>query len=176
MSNEILDDSGEGFDPDDEAELEVIQPVNHRLGAGLTRRTRALVEAMVFQGLNVKEDALATKMTARGAYMALRRRGVMAHYQQQLRILRESEKPKSIHRMAELRDQKKSLKVSFEAARELGKEPSGALVDNRSMFVSQVNITPGYVIDISKHSASVQEILRQAGSTKQASIRTLEQK
>ena len=78
--------------------------------------------------------------------------------------------------MAELRDQKKSLKVSFEAARELGKEPSGALVDNRSMFVSQVNITPGYVIDISKHSASVEEILRQAGSTKQASIQTLEQK
>ena len=175
MSNEILDESADDESEMDlvEAELEIL-PINKRLGNGLTKRSRLLVEQMVHFGLSVNHAAQATGMSARGARMALRRPGVMRFYQSELKLLRESEKPRSIIKMAELRDQKKSLKVSFEAARELGKEPTGALVDNRSMFVGQVNITPGYVIDISKHAASVQDVLRQAGSTKQAAIRTLE--
>lgn len=176
MNNEILDESPDESEMDlVEAELEIL-PINKRLGNGLTKRSRLLVEQMIFHGLSVNQAAQATGMSTRGARMALRRPGVMQFYRSELKLLRESEKPRSILKMAELRDQKKSLKVSFEAAKELGKEPTGALVGNGSMFVGHVNITPGYVIDVSKHSASVEEILRQAGSTKQAAIRKVEHK
>ena len=176
MGTEILDESLDEQEVDLETELDLL-PVNKRLGNGLTKRSRLLVEAMVHFGLNIREAAEKVGMGDRGARAALRRPGVMQFYQSELRLLRESEKPRSILKMAALRDQKKSLKVSLDASRELAREPAAAQAGNRSMFIGQLNISPGYVCDVSQHASKVQEILRQAGSVRQVDVqKTLETK
>ena len=95
--------------------------------------------------------------------MAFKASGVMGYYRQQFALLRESERPRSLHRMAELREDAKSEKVQLEAAKALAHEPVGS----RPSFNINLGITPGYVCAIpAAHLERAREILQRAGSTK----------
>ena len=85
----------------------------------------------------------------------------MTAYQRCLKILRESEKPKSIRRLTELRDQNESKKVALEASKFLATDeqngPGIALTLN-------VDVQPGYIIDVSRHAEKAKQILDQQRS------------
>lgn len=141
--------------------------VNQRFGGGLTRRRQKLVEQMFWSGFPRDAAAKASGMTVRGARMALKAPGVMAYYRQQLALLRETERPRSLHRIAELRDGAESEKVSLEAAKTLAHEPT----ESRTSFNMNVMVTPGYIVQIDPSRMDrVREILKQAGSTKHVDL------
>ena len=129
---------------------------NTRLGRGLSSKRVLLVEAMVFEGLSRQDAAKKVEMTDRAARYALSDRVVMAAYKNCLQILRESEKPKSIHRLAALRDQNKSLKVALDAAKTLGADETGGTSIQIGLAV---NVQPGYICDISQHGVRARQIL-----------------
>lgn len=129
---------------------------NTRLGRGLSTKRVLLVEAMVFEGLSRQDAAKKVSMTDRAARYALNDRAVMVAYRQQLQILRESEKPKSVHRLAALRDQEKSLKVSLEASKFLAADEHSGPTINLGV---NVNVQPGYVVDLSRHGEQARQIL-----------------
>lgn len=129
---------------------------NTRLGPGLSSKRILLVEEMIFNGLSRKDAAQKVGMTDRAARYALGDRVVMAAYRNSLQILRESEKPKSIHRLAELRDQNESLKVSLDAAKTLANEDrSGPTVQ----VGVNVNVQPGYIVNLGKHEEKARQLL-----------------
>ena len=129
---------------------------NTRLGRGLSAKRVLLVEAMVYDGISRQDAAVKVGMTDRAARYALSDRACMLAYQNCLRILRESEKPKSIHKLAALRDQDKSLKVSLEASKFLAvDEQSGPTIQ----VGVNVNVQPGYICDISQHAVRARQIL-----------------
>lgn len=134
-----------------------------RMATGLSRKRLALIDAMVFDGLSRKDAAAKIGITDRASRYALGHPLVMSYYRKQLEVLRQSEKPKSVHRLAELRDQKDSQRIAFEAARELGREPVSSPVINLGIGV---NVQPGYVINAGGYGADAQRILDASGSVK----------
>lgn len=131
---------------------------NTRLGPGLSSKRILLIEEMIFNGLSRKDAAQKVGMTDRAARYALSDRVVMSAYRNSLQILRESEKPKSIHRLAELRDQSESLKVSLDAAKTL------AIEEQRGPTIQlgvNVNVQPGYIVDLSKVAERSRKLLEE---------------
>lgn len=133
---------------------------NTRLGHGLSSKRVALVEAMVYEGLSRQDAAKKVQMTDRAARYALSNSYCMAAYQRCLQILRESEKPRAIHKLAKLRDQVKSLKVSLEASKFLAVDDHGGPTIQIGLAV---NVAPGYICDISEHAEAARRILRENG-------------
>ena len=131
---------------------------NTRLGRGLSMKRVQLIEAMVYEGLTRQEAAAQVQMTDRAARYAMADRAVMNAYQGALKILRESERPKSFHRLAALRDQDKSLKVSLDASKALAFDDHGGPVINVGVGVN-VAIQPGYIVDLSKVGERSRQIL-----------------
>lgn len=133
---------------------------NIRLGKGLSKRRLQLIEEMVFNGLTRQNAAEKIGLSDRGARYALSEPVVMAEYRKSLQVLRESEKPRSIHKLAELRDQNRSLKVSLEASRTLAADaPNGPTIN----VGLNVNVQPGYICDISQHAVRARQILQENG-------------
>lgn len=131
---------------------------NTRLGRGLSTKRVLLVEAMVYEGLSRPDAAKQVGMTDRAARYALSDRNVMLAYQNCLQILRESEKPKSIHRLAALRDQNESKKVSLEASKFLATDEHAGQTINVGV---SVRVQPGYIVDVSKHAERSRQILEE---------------
>jgi hypothetical protein len=90
---------------------------------------------------------------------------VLKHYNREIEVLRTGERPKSIHRIAELRDKAESERVSLEAAKYLdsGDRQAGITV-NVGVGVS-VQSAPGYLVDTSGYDpAAVARVLARSGS------------
>lgn len=110
-------------------------------GLAITPRVRRAVELMVWDGKRYAEAAAETGLTARAMRLALERPHVLAYLRSQQQVLRSSEGPRSIHRLAEIRDAADNM-PAVTSAREL-------LTESESHARSSTSAaTPGVVIHI----------------------------
>src|SRR5262245_9650698 len=141
---------------------------DQHLAPGLTRARLSFLENLVFNGMSRDQAAREANLTPRAGRYIMRDPRCLRVYQAMLAALRASERPKSILKLAELRDQGRSLKVSLDAAKTLAAEPSGAGAIN---FAIGVNIRAGYVVDVSRHAAAAHRLLASTGSGSIAGVR-----
>lgn len=120
-----------------------------RRDSSLTPRVRKTIDAMVFQGRNRDEAARQAGLTEGAIYQALRKPAVLAFYNEQLEVLRHSERARNLHKGIELRDGAASEKVQLEAAKWLHGESGG----HGTQVNVGVQVVPGYVIDLREPDA-----------------------
>jgi hypothetical protein len=113
---------------------------------GVNATAKALVEAMVWEGINRRDAIEKLGISTSYAYRLLRSPDVMAHYQAELDVLRNSGKARLVHRLEELTEQNDNQTAAVGAAKVLlsmdgsGKASVGPTVN--------VNVlSPGWVID-----------------------------
>ena len=94
-----------------------IQGRSHRMQ--VTGRLRAALTAMVWQGARRAEAAKIGGMTDHSLRAALRKPHVKSWYLAELGVLRESERPKTFHRLCDLRDQDENKNAAVAAAKAL---------------------------------------------------------
>jgi hypothetical protein len=97
-----------------------------------SRKVKAAIDAMVWKGLSRKEAAEAAGLQEHSLYQALRLPLTLHYLNEQMKVLRRSERSKSVHTIIELRDTSNSDKVKLEAAKMLmdeeGTEALGSAV------------------------------------------------
>lgn len=84
---------------------------------------------------------------------------VLQYYNRELDVLRTGERPRSIQRIAELRDKAESERVSLEAAKYLD---GGDKRDAGAGVIVNVGVTPGYMVDVG--GLADPKLLQMAGS------------
>ena len=119
------------------------KPVRER---PLTDAGAAFVHAMVWKGLSRNLAAVDAGISVDYATRLLKSPEVMTLYQTELAALRESQKSRATHRLAELAEQDENQTAAVAAAKTL---LSFGEKEGRTVNVS-VNVTPGYVIDPTK--------------------------
>ncbi|EJB07513.1 hypothetical protein Rleg9DRAFT_6527 [Rhizobium leguminosarum bv. trifolii WSM597] len=128
--------------------------------SGLTPRIRKAVDFLVFghpdrpgENLTGRQAAELVGLTWRTIREALDKPAVKAYFQQMYDTLRAAEKPASVRRMADIRDDSALSKTAagrrtqLEAAKAIAYAPAG----HQITIATQINvgaITPGYVIDL----------------------------
>lgn len=83
----------------------------------LTPKRRRLIERMVWHGERLPIAAASIGMSESAARIALRAPEVRAEMQAQMQVLKSSERPRNIRRLAELRDQDEAKGAAVQAAR-----------------------------------------------------------
>jgi hypothetical protein len=109
----------------------------------VTGRLRAALTAMVWQGARRAEAAKIGGMTDHSLRAALRKPHVKAWYLAELGVLRESERPKTFHRLCDLRDQDENKNAAVAAAKALEQISDEQLVRPNATVIS-----PGVTIRI----------------------------
>ena len=79
-------------------------PLNSRPANRLTAKVKQAVELMVWHGKPFDEAAAEVGLTTRAMRLALAKPHVMAFYRAEMQVLRSSHEPRSIIRLAEIRD------------------------------------------------------------------------
>ena len=154
-------------------------PVQHRPGPPAKRRhsnsdgspnVKAAIKLMIWggdDGLPLTRQEAAKKVGIADVTLrnALANPLVLKHYNREIEVLRTGERPKSIHRIAELRDKAESERVSLEAAKYLDSgDKQGGITVNVGVGVA-VQSAPGYLVDTSRYDpAQVARTLARAGS------------
>lgn len=135
----------------------------------LTPKNKAAIEAMVFDGLKRPAAAELVGLTDHALRTALTKPHVLAYLNEQMEVLRTSGRPRALHTMIDLLDDKNSS-VKFKAAEYLDGQNRGTHTVGATQVNVQVNntvsVTPGYVIDLTPddHDERLQiEHLRQHG-------------
>lgn len=140
-------------------------------GSGLTPRVRQAVELMVNgrpddtrARVTLKEAAETVGMTERTLKAAVLKPAVMAYHHKLYEALRTGEKPASVRVIAAIRDDETlrgtaaGQKVQLDAAKALAYEPvSHALQINTQVNIDGRQVTPGYVIDLSRDQPESEE-------------------
>lgn len=116
----------------------------------VTEKQRALIHAMTFEGLSRKKAAEIADLSDEAARAALTKPHALAYLNECLEVLRTSLRPRALHTMGELLDDKSST-VKFKAAEYLdglnrGQHTVGATVNVQ--VNNTVSVTPGYVLDL----------------------------
>ena len=109
----------------------------------VTGRLRAALTAMVWQGARRAEAAKISGMTDHSLRAALRKPHVKAWYLAELGVLRESERPKTFHRLCDLRDQDENRNAAVAAAKALEQ-----ISDEQLLRPNATVISPGVTIRI----------------------------
>jgi hypothetical protein len=138
------------------------QPIVYRT---VKPRLRRAIEAMVFEGLDRRAAAHAVGLRDITLYKAFKHPHVLKYYRDQLDVLRNSELARNLHVGIALRNASESDKVKLEAAKWLHGESDRANGPGVQIGVA-VNVQPGYMVDVSKHSAEASHYLRVSGSVK----------
>jgi hypothetical protein len=126
----------------DQALVETDVPSDHM--TALTDKQRALVEALVHDGLKWKIAAQRAGLSERHARDVIRMPAVLKAVRLETQVLRSSLRPRAIANMAQIGDQRRNLTAAVQAnARLMGEEDAARAAIN-------INITPGYVIDLGK--------------------------
>ena len=113
---------------------------------GVNATAKALVEAMVWEGLNRLAAIEKVGISTSYAYRLLRSPDVMAHYRAELDVLRSSVQARTVHRMVELSEQDDNQTAAVAA----GKLLLGLDAQKERAAGTTVNVavlTPGWVID-----------------------------
>jgi hypothetical protein len=108
----------------------------------VTGRLRTTLTAMVWQGARRAEAAKISRMTDHSLRAALRKPHVKAWYLAELGVLRESERPKTFHRLCDLRDQDENKNAAVAAAKALEQ-----ITDDQQTNTKQT-VSPGVTIRI----------------------------
>ena len=98
---------------------QAIAAVNRSYPGKVTGRLRGALLDMVWKGSRRDDAALANRMSVHGLREALKRPHVKAFYLGELGVLRESERPRTFHRLCDLRDQDENRNAAVAAARTL---------------------------------------------------------
>lgn len=112
---------------------------------GLSKRVKASIELMIFEGLSRKDAARKSGLADNSLYVALRNPEVLRYFNAQMDVLRTGARPQAFHQIATLSESAKSEKVKLDAAKYLeseGKAGSGPVIN------LGINIAPGYLIDL----------------------------
>ena len=116
----------------------------------LTPKNKAAIEAMVFDGLKRPAAAELVGLTDHALRTALTKPHVLAYLNEQMEVLRTSGRPRALHTMIDLLDDKNSS-VKFKAAEYLDGQNRGTHTVGATVNVqvnNTVSVTPGYVIDL----------------------------
>jgi len=129
---------------------------------GLSHKVKAAIDRMVFDAVARPEAAEIVGLADTTLRLAFRNPVVVKHYREQMVVLRESERPRSVNKIVALRDKAESERVQLDAAKYLdGQDRAGPA----NVGVQVVNIVPGYQIGISSDMADkARQILQQSGS------------
>lgn len=118
----------------------------------VTGRLKVAIEAMAWEGLKLKDAAVAADLTYHALYSALRKPHVLAHYNALLVVLRTAERARNIHRLAEIRDAGNNMP----AVQAIGMLER--LSDDSSIrSTTSQAATPGVCINIVTHAQSTPE-------------------
>jgi len=98
---------------------QALEAVNRSYPGKVTGRLRAALLDMVWKGSRRDDAAKANSMSIHGLREALRKPHVKAFYPAELGVLRESERPKTFHRLCDLRDQDENKNAAVAAAKAL---------------------------------------------------------
>ena len=122
-------------------------PHHQALAKRLTARVRQAVELMVWDGKPYNEAATEAGLTVRAMRLALARPHVMAFYKAELQVLRTSEEPRSIHRLAQIREAANNMPAVVAAKHLLELEQTNTSNSNAT--------SPGVTIRIVNQTALV---------------------
>lgn len=119
------------------------QPAANRL----TAKVKQAVELMVWSGKPFDQAAAEVGLTTRAMRLALAKPHVMAFYRSEMQVLRSAEHPRSIHRLAQIRDKADNMPAVVAAKHLLETEQTN---NNNSNATS-----PGVTIRIVNQTALV---------------------
>lgn len=123
------------------ATTEQTQPSTRQRSPALSSRVKRAVELMIWDGLYVVDAAKQVGLTGYAMRLALAKPPVLAYLKAQQQVLRSSEGPRSIHRLAQIRDAADNMPAVNAAVRLLAD-------DDSSIKSSTSSATPGVVIHI----------------------------
>jgi hypothetical protein len=116
---------------------QALEAVNRSAPGKVTGRLRAALLDMVWIGSRRDDAAKANGMSVHGLREALRKPHVKAFYLGELGVLRESERPKTFHRLCDLRDQDENKNAAVAAAKALEQ------ISDEQMMRPNATATPG---------------------------------
>lgn len=122
----------------------------------LTKRVKAAIEAQVFEGLGRADAAKKAGLTEASFYQALRKPIVLAYWNAQLEVLRTGERARNLHRLTEIREQGDNLNAAVRAVQVLEQAAEGNRAGGTNI---NINIAPGYVIDLSAEDGSRAQVI-----------------
>ena len=114
-----MTDTTQPFTPPTAPTRQAIEAVNRSYPGKVTGRLRAALLDMVWKGSRRDDAAKANSMSIHGLREALRKPHVKAFYLGELGVLRDSERPKTFHRLCDLRDQDENKNAAVAAAKVL---------------------------------------------------------
>ena len=85
----------------------------------MTPKRRALIDGMVWRGLKLAEAAIEAGMTERNAHMCAQDPKFRAALNAEMAAFKTSQRPRNVHRLAELRDQNEAKGAAVQAIRVL---------------------------------------------------------
>lgn len=130
------------------ATRQAIEAKDRSLPGKVTGKLKTALDAMIWEGMKRDDAALHAKLSIHGLREALKRPHVRAYYNSELQVLRESERARSILRMAQLRDQDDNKMVAFNASKELAggsddeRAASPAMHQAPGVTIKIINVTP----------------------------------
>jgi hypothetical protein len=142
-----MTDTTQPFTPPTAPTRQALEAVNRSYPGKVTGRLRAALLDMVWKGSRRDDAAKANSMSIHGLREALRKPHVKAFYLAELGVLRESERPRTFHRLCGLRDQDENKNAAVAAAKaleQISDEPlhSNATVTSPGVTIRILNVVP----------------------------------
>jgi len=138
-----MTDTTQPFTPPTAPTRQALEAVNRSYPGKVTGRLRAALLDMVWKGSRRDDAAKANNMSIHGLREALRKPHVKAFYLAELGVLRESERPKTFHRLCDLRDQDENKNAAVAAAKALEQ------ISDEQMTRPNATVTsPGVIIRV----------------------------
>jgi hypothetical protein len=137
-----MTDTTQPFTPPTAPTRQALEAVNRSYPGKVTGRLRAALLDMVWKGSRRDDAAKANNMSIHGLREALRKPHVKAFYLAELGVLRESERPKTFHRLCSLRDQDENKNAAVAAAKALEQISDEPLRSNPTVT------SPGVIIRV----------------------------
>jgi hypothetical protein len=120
----------------------------------ISPKTKAAIELMVFEGRKRTDAAKEAGIHDDTLRLALRKTEVLAYLNELQEVLRNSLRPRALHTMGELLDEKETGTVRFKAAEYLDGQNRGQHTIGATQINVQVNnttnVTPGYMVKLDR--------------------------
>jgi hypothetical protein len=156
-----MSDVAQPFTPPTAPIRQALEAVNRSYPGKVTGRLRAALLDMVWKGSRRDDAAKANHMSIHGLREALRKPHVKAFYLAELGVLRESERPRTFHRLCDLRDQDENRNAAVSAAKVLEQ-----ISDEQSLRPNATVASPGIVLRV----VTVVQDVKPAGQVIEANV------